>query len=202
MSIEQSDQKEFCMSECGNFVTYNQQKYKWTARGYQKVSVRNPHSTLQRAVWTLNKGNIPEKLYVCHKDGDKRNNKIDNLELLSKSCIRAKTNKSFNRWAKTEVVKKSCLLCSKIFECKDKNAKFCSKKCYDKNFYLTKTLTRFNDRSCIVCNTKFTTKHRSKRKTCSLACTNKYARLDSDSTLHQQVESEKDLQLANQVLPP
>jgi hypothetical protein len=34
-------------------------------------------------VWTIFRGPIPYKLQIDHKDGDKSNNHIDNLELVT-----------------------------------------------------------------------------------------------------------------------
>jgi len=39
----------------------------------------------QRWVWINHHGTIPEKMDIHHKDGDKSNNEIDNLEIISRS---------------------------------------------------------------------------------------------------------------------
>lgn len=45
-------------------------------RGQKRVS-------LHREVWRFYNGEIPEGFHIHHKDGDKDNNEIDNLEMLS-----------------------------------------------------------------------------------------------------------------------
>lgn len=48
--------------------------------GYFKARIKYAH----RYVWEKNFGEIPKDFHVHHKDGDKSNNKISNLELIDK----------------------------------------------------------------------------------------------------------------------
>lgn len=48
---------------------------------YQKNGKR-----LHRAVWEYHNGEIPKGFHVHHKDGDRSNNSIDNLELMAASA--------------------------------------------------------------------------------------------------------------------
>lgn len=54
-------------------------------RGYIKVKVGNQYEYEHILIWKKNKGNIPENYVIHHKDHDKGNNRIENLELLSNS---------------------------------------------------------------------------------------------------------------------
>ena len=50
-----------------------------TAKGY----IRKNGVMVHRIVWERENGRIPDGFQVHHKDGNKENNNIDNLELLS-----------------------------------------------------------------------------------------------------------------------
>ena len=47
---------------------------------YQRKGVR-----LHRAVWEYHNGKIPDGFHIHHKDGNRSNNQIENLEMLSRS---------------------------------------------------------------------------------------------------------------------
>jgi len=52
---------------------------------------------MHRAIWEFYKGEIPEGFCIHHKDHNKSNNKISNLEALSKSD-HAKLHAKENKW--------------------------------------------------------------------------------------------------------
>ncbi|GBR73957.1 endonuclease HNH [Candidatus Termititenax aidoneus] len=66
-------------------VNYNGLKWLKMPSGYYFVMVKNfgGEKNLHRYVWVKNFGKIPQGFFVHHKDKNKDNNKIDNLELLS-----------------------------------------------------------------------------------------------------------------------
>jgi hypothetical protein len=60
-------------------------------KGYLRLTLQSPGATqvrsvmAHRVIWTLLRGPIPAGLQVNHKDLDKRNNRLDNLELVTGS---------------------------------------------------------------------------------------------------------------------
>ena len=56
---------------------------------------------MHRYVWECNHGPIPDGMHVHHKDGDKANNNIDNLELLAAS-VHSKHHGKDNPWVGSE----------------------------------------------------------------------------------------------------
>lgn len=55
--------------------------------GYLCVSIRNKQWRVHRFVWVFFNGDIPQDKCINHKDGDKTNNSLDNLE-----CVTYKEN--------------------------------------------------------------------------------------------------------------
>jgi hypothetical protein len=65
------------------FVDFNGKRYYPTEKGYfRSKNLRLGKTYLHRDVWESKHGPIPEGLCVHHKDGDKANNSIENLELV------------------------------------------------------------------------------------------------------------------------
>ena len=57
--------------------------YRYGAQKYFVKPKRKPTAYLHRAVWIRHHGDIPDGYHVHHKDGDRANNQIENLELLT-----------------------------------------------------------------------------------------------------------------------
>ncbi|GHV89874.1 hypothetical protein AGMMS50268_03770 [Spirochaetia bacterium] len=68
-------------SECQYF---NGVKYTKRVTGYF-LSTNGDRTLMHRDVWQYNNGPIPDDFDIHHKDHDKSNNGIENLEMLSKS---------------------------------------------------------------------------------------------------------------------
>ena len=57
---------------------------KLTPNGYKWVTREGKTILVHRLIWEEQFGIIPEGRDIHHKDGNKRNNKIENLEILSR----------------------------------------------------------------------------------------------------------------------
>ena len=56
------------------------------AKEYIKIVNSKGYKVFEhRQVWEDNRGMIPKGLFVHHKDGNKRNNNIENLELVNRT---------------------------------------------------------------------------------------------------------------------
>ena len=64
-------------------MLYEGVRYYKTARGYLKADGRHGGAYLARVVYSDTYGNVPHGWHVHHKDGDKLNNAIENLQCLS-----------------------------------------------------------------------------------------------------------------------
>ncbi len=65
--------------------------------GYWQVTFREVRLLSSRVVWVLTNGQIPDEMEVDHKDGNRSNNRPDNLQLLSHSTNRRGFNKLFSK---------------------------------------------------------------------------------------------------------
>ena len=108
--------------------------------------------SVHRAIFSYYHGSIPNSLDIHHKDMDKANNDILNLELLTKSGHHKK------HWEGEGTVKLICAECGKEFFAhrrikKGTNA-FCSKECGDK--FRTKVANRTHEKKiCKNCGKEF-----------------------------------------------
>ncbi len=68
----------------GETVEYNGRKYGIGTQGYYRCTTGNRH-LLHRQVWTDANGAIPDGYDIHHKDHNKLNNDIGNLQLLTKA---------------------------------------------------------------------------------------------------------------------
>lgn len=65
-------------------IIYDGQKFTLRPSGYYALST-NERKLMHRYVWEKERGKIPAGWDIHHKDSDKTNNMIENLECLSKS---------------------------------------------------------------------------------------------------------------------
>ena len=63
------------------FVMFNGNKYSLRTTGYYS-STTSKRGLLHRKVWEHHNGPIPDGMVIHHKDGDKGNNDISNLEMI------------------------------------------------------------------------------------------------------------------------
>jgi len=52
-------------------------------QGYSRLRYKNKYIFIHRLIWTLFSGSVPDDLQIDHIDGDKQNNNIGNLRLVS-----------------------------------------------------------------------------------------------------------------------
>jgi|WetSurMetagenome_2_1015567.scaffolds.fasta_scaffold1167497_1 hypothetical protein len=65
-------------------IVHKGQAYNWDGRYYSPVGgCVKGKKRLHQAVWEERNGKIPKGYYIHHKDSDRTNNKINNLELVS-----------------------------------------------------------------------------------------------------------------------
>jgi hypothetical protein len=66
-------------------ATYAEYPNEYRSISYKKTDGTTSYGSLHRMVYTYFKGEIPPKMTINHKDGNKSNNRIDNLECISRS---------------------------------------------------------------------------------------------------------------------
>jgi hypothetical protein len=69
--------------------------------------------TMHRYVWQKHNGDIPAGMHVHHIDGDKSNNRIENLEMLTASD-HSKHHGSTNKWVGSEANKRQILAAGEL----------------------------------------------------------------------------------------
>lgn len=67
------------------FILYDGIKFTPSGKGYYRATSRGSHISLHRYKYTKEVGAIPPDHDIHHRDGDKQNNKLSNLECISKS---------------------------------------------------------------------------------------------------------------------
>lgn len=65
--------------------------------GYRQVQVNGRLVYLHRFIWQFVNGSIPDDMQIDHIDGDKSNNKLDNLRLVTKSQNMQNQHRSHRR---------------------------------------------------------------------------------------------------------
>ena len=121
MMIKQIVQKELGMQK----IIFNGHTYYQERTGYyslsKQIKQKNPEMErrLHRAVWKFYNGEIPKGYHIHHKDQNKNNNDISNLELISPSehsKLHQKTGQNREWWHSPEgkiANKKGRELCKK-----------------------------------------------------------------------------------------
>lgn len=81
------------------FIMFEDKKYTRRVNGYYACTNSNRHY-LHRAIWESTNGKIPKEYDVHHKDSDKTNNALSNLELIAKSEHSSKYPHHQNQYTK------------------------------------------------------------------------------------------------------
>ena len=133
----------------GKIKEFNGKRYYRNKAGYFCVQTRRGSDLLHRSVWEYHNGPIPEGHVVHHIDGDRANNNIENLTLVTfqeHAGIHMKNEENIahldeirvSRWADAPCKEYVCETCGATFSSrasgryKDTPPRFCSKHCCNK----------------------------------------------------------------------
>lgn len=157
--------------------------------------VTGKNTFLHRLIWESVNGEVPNGFDIHHKDGNKLNNSIDNLQCLPHAehlSIHMKQNSvKIHEWHKTEIGRKflgnkakelwekrplyiiKCEQCGNEFQAKQiDRAKYCDNKC--EQAARRKRGDDLVERQCVICNKTFCINKYYKTLTCGYKCGSKY----------------------------
>lgn len=183
------------------FKIYGGRKFKVDESGYLHMK----GTRLHRIIWEIHNGPIPKGYDVHHKDGNKLNNAITNLECLSHSAhlsMHMKENaEKVHAWHKSPEGRKklgdkaSKLMASRPF--KTFNCPWCHKDFESQNIYRVKYCSiacqqsaRRNrgedniERVCVICSKPFQVNKYYATITCGYACGSKYRTRNAKGKRH------------------
>jgi len=83
------------------YLFFNGKKYSLRNTGYYGLT-NDDRRLIHRDVWEFYNGKIPPKHDIHHKDNDRSNNRIENLELYTKSEHSRRFNSGKNQYTKNE----------------------------------------------------------------------------------------------------
>lgn len=171
--------------------------FKLQENGYY---ARNEYILLHRKIWEDSNGKIPKGFQIHHKDGDRTNNNLENLECISHSQhvkLHWKTNgeyltekvreniKKAGEWRKTEEGRKYYSIHAKdVWKNSPKHFRKCSVcekeyECYERNIskYCSRTckhekakIAYREIRQCVICKNEFEAFKHNRTATCSKEC--------------------------------
>lgn len=84
-----------------------------TKYGYRRIKVNRKYVFEHRAVWEIINGPIPQEMFIHHKDENRLNNDISNLELVTYESHRRKHSVLYED--KNGVWTKRCRRCGVVF---------------------------------------------------------------------------------------
>lgn len=158
---------------------------------------------LHRIIYEIHHGPIPKGYDIHHKDGNKLNNSIDNLECISHPehlSIHMKANtervhkwhkspegrrflgdKSKKLWKKRPIHSLTCLSCGKSFTAiQIDRAKYCDNKC-EQRARRSSGVDNI-ERLCVICGNPFQINKYQKTLTCGYSCGSKYRTRNAKGT--------------------
>ena len=124
--------------------------------------------TLHRVVWTYFNGEIPDGYVVHHIDGDRNNNDISNLTIMTSAEHRKLHARNNSITTLTKKKKFKCIVCGKEYEAFDTgNNHYCSDKCED---HYKRHVRCVETRHCQTCGKAFTVYKYKEKKFCCPKC--------------------------------
>ena len=84
-------------------LMFNNVKFTPQNNGYYRNTNRKKDCLMHRYVWEFHNGNIPKGFDIHHKDRDKSNNIIKNLEMIEHGKHASKYSTGNNQYTKKEV---------------------------------------------------------------------------------------------------
>ena len=64
-------------------LSNSRKKWGYLSRGYIRTKILGKEYSMHRLIWEKSYGKIPDDYDIHHKDGDKQNNELNNLELIN-----------------------------------------------------------------------------------------------------------------------
>jgi hypothetical protein len=165
-------------------IEWNGQKF-YLFDGYY---MRRDGARLHRLVWAESNGPIPEGAHIHHRDGDRRNNDLSNLEMLDAithrevhtlpkaiAWHRSSEGREWHRktairqWENPRLTVITCRGCGKAFKSAMGDASYCGRACSLRSRRQSGHYAE--ERICVMCGAGFTVEYRYRlTKTCSRSC--------------------------------
>lgn len=146
-------------------------RFYFKPEGYYKADYeRHGGITMHRYVWQKHNGEIQPGMHVHHIDGDKSNNRIENLELLTASD-HSIHHGGTNPWVKSEANKRQILEAGKL--AKKWHASDAGLKWHSENGVRTWKNRKLHPVKCVQCGQQFDTAYPTRAKYCGRACKSK-----------------------------
>lgn len=164
------------MASPAKFVVYDGVRWYERESGYYSNSRRG---LLHRWVWRMERGDIPNGMQVHHVNHNRGDNRIENLELVTRAehlRIHARDSEWHRKgakaaWANAEWREFICQHCGGVGRTRTfrKEVRYCSERC--RNVASRPRAQRV----CSVCGAQFECPARNPARTCSRRCTSVYA---------------------------
>lgn len=145
------------------YIVYKGNKYKKTTEGYYLRTER-----LHRRIWEDANGEIPPKHHIHHKDGNKSNNSLENLECISE---KDHPHQHFDWEKQVQLLHRARDEANKWHKSRG------GRKWHSENSRLAYARRKPIEKVCVVCGVSFLTKNLTGTKYCGQKCRSRAAKL-------------------------